>query len=109
MLEFLIQNAWAQDAPQQGGGGLFLIMMVIFFAILYFMMIRPQMKQAREHKQMVEALAKGDEVVTNGGLLGKITKIGDNFIHVEIAPGVEVGVQRHSVSAVLPKGTIKTI
>ena len=109
MLEFLIQNAWAQDAPQQGGGGSLLIMMVIFFVIMYFMIIRPQMKQAREHKQMVDALAKGDEVVTNGGLVGKITKIGDSFILLEIASSVEVKIQKHSVSATLPKGTIKTL
>ena len=67
------------------------------------------MKQAREHKQMVDALAKGDEVVTNGGLLGKITKIGDSFIMLEIAPEIEVKVQKNSVSAAMPKGTIKTL
>ena len=109
MLEFFIQNAWAQDAPQPGGGSSLLIMMVIFFVIMYFMIIRPQMKQAKEHKQMVDALAKGDEVVTTGGLAGKITKIGDSFIQIEIAPEVEVKIQKHAVSATLPKGTIKTL
>ena len=109
MLEFFIQNAWAQEGPQQGGGSSLLIMMVIFFLIMYFMIIRPQMKQAKEHKQMVDALTKGDEVVTNGGLIGKITKIGDNFIQIEVASGVEVSIQKHAVSATLPKGTIKTI
>ncbi len=109
MFDFFIQNAWAQDAPPQGGGGSLLLMMVIFFAIMYFMMIRPQMKQAKEHKQMVEALAKGDEVVTNGGLAGKITKIGDSFIQVEVAKDVEISIQKHAISAVLPKGTLKSI
>lgn len=109
MLEFFIQNAWAQEGPQQGGGTSLLIMMVIFFVIMYFMIIRPQMKQAKEHKQMVDALTKGDEVVTTGGLVGKITRIGDSFLHIEVAPDVEVKVQKHAVSATLPKGTIKTI
>ena len=109
MLDLFIQNAWAQDAPQQGGSGSLLVMMVIFFVIMYFMIIRPQMKQAREHKQMVDTLGKGDEVVTNGGLVGKITKIGDSFIQVEIAQNIEVKIQKHSVSALLPKGTIKTL
>ena len=86
-----------------------LLPLVLIFAVFYFFLIRPQMKQAREHKQMVEALAKGDEVVTGGGLLGKITRIGDNFIIVEIAPNIEVKVQKHSVTAILPKGTLKTL
>lgn len=108
MLEFFIQNAWAQDAAQQAGGSSFLIMIVIFFVIMYFMIIRPQMKQAKEHKQMVDSLTKGDEIVTNGGLAGKITKIGDSFIQIEVAPEVEVKVQKHAVSATLPKGTLKS-
>ena len=86
-----------------------LLPLILIFVVFYFFLIRPQMKQAREHKQMVEALAKGDEVVTSGGMLGKITKLGDTFINVEIAPNVEVKVQKHSVSAVMPKGTIKTL
>lgn len=109
MSDFFIQNAWAQDAAPQGGGGSLLLMMVIFFAIMYFMMIRPQMKQAKEHKQMVEALSKGDEVVTNGGIAGKITKVGDSFIQIEIAKEVEISVQKHAISALLPKGTLKAI
>ena len=82
----------------------FLLVMV---AVMYFMMIRPQMKKAKEHRTMIEALAKGDEVVTGGGLLGKVTKINDNIIGVEIASGVEVQVQRDAVVQVLPKGSIK--
>ena len=84
-----------------------LLPLILIFVVFYFFLIRPQMKQAKEHKQMVEALAKGDEIVTSGGLLGKITRVGDTFISVEIAPDIEVRVQKHSVSAVLPKGTIK--
>jgi len=109
MLEFFIQNAWAQEAPPAGGGFMSLLPLILIFVVFYFFLIRPQMKQAREHKQMVEALAKGDEVVTSGGILGKITKTGDSFIHVEIAPNIEVKVQKHSVTAILPKGTIKTL
>jgi preprotein translocase subunit YajC len=109
MLDFFIQNAWAQEAPPAGSGFMSLLPLILIFVVFYFFLIRPQMKQAREHKQMVEALAKGDEVVTSGGMLGKITKLGDTFIHVEIAPNVEVRIQKHSVSAVMPKGTIKTL
>ena len=81
--------------------------LVLMFVVLYFVMIRPQMKKQKEHKAMVEALAKGDEVVTAGGMLGKVSKIGDGFIGVEIASGVEVQMQRQAVVQVLPKGTIK--
>jgi preprotein translocase subunit YajC len=81
--------------------------LVLMFVVLYFVMIRPQMKKQKEHRAMVEALAKGDEVVTAGGLLGKVSKIGDSFIGVEIANGVEVQLQRSSVVQVLPKGSIK--
>ena len=108
MLEFLISNAWAQGAPQAGGNSIMgLLPLILIFVVFYFFLIRPQMKQAKEHKQMVEALGKGDEIVTSGGLLGKITRVGDTFISVEIAPEIEVRIQKHSVSAVLPKGTIK--
>jgi preprotein translocase subunit YajC len=77
------------------------------FVVLYFVMIRPQMKRQKEHKTMIEALAKGDEVVTSGGVLGKVSKLGDNFLHVEVANGVELQVQRSAVVQVLPKGTLK--
>jgi preprotein translocase subunit YajC len=109
MLEFFIQNAWAQEAPPTGSGFMSLLPLILIFVVFYFFLIRPQMKQAKEHKQMVEALAKGDEVVTSGGMLGKITRIGDSFIHVEIAPNIEVKIQKHSVTAILPKGTLKTL
>jgi len=81
--------------------------LVLMFVVLYFVMIRPQMKKHKEHRIMVEALAKGDEVVTTGGVLGKVSKLGDNYLGVEIANGVEVQVQRGAVIQVLPKGTIK--
>lgn len=81
--------------------------LVLMFVVLYFVMIRPQMKKQKEHRAMVDALAKGDEVVTAGGLLGRVSKMGDNFIGIEIANGVEIQVQRSAVTQVLPKGTIK--
>ena len=109
LTDFFISNAWAEGNAPASGGLMGLLPLVLIFAVFYFFLIRPQMKQAREHKQMVEALAKGDEVVTGGGLLGKITRIGDNFIIVEIAPNIEVKVQKHSVTAILPKGTLKTL
>ena len=108
MTDFFINDAWAQGASQ-GGGGSFLFMMVLFFVIFYFFLIRPQMKQTKEHKQLVGGLTKGDEVVTNGGVLGKINQVGDNFIVLEVARETEIKVQKQSVSAVLPKGTLKTL
>jgi preprotein translocase subunit YajC len=75
--------------------------------LLYFLMIRPQAKKAKEHKNMVAALQKGDEVVTGGGVLGKVAKVGDQYLSIEVAPNVEIQVQRFSVQLVLPKGTIK--
>ena len=81
--------------------------LVLMFVVLYFVMIRPQMKKQKEHRTMIEALAKGDEVVTAGGMLGKVTKLGDGFLGVEIASGVEVQLQRSAVVQVLPKGTVK--
>ena len=81
--------------------------LVLMFVVLYFVMIRPQMKKAKEHKVMVEALAKGDEVIMGGGMLGKIAKLGETYLSVEVANGVEVQIQRAAVIQVLPKGTIK--
>ena len=79
------------------------------FVLLYFMLIRPQMKRAKEHKAMTDALQKGDEVVTAGGVLGKITKVGEAYLTLEVAPGIEVRVQKGAVQTLLPKGTIKSI
>ena len=108
MIDFFINDAWAQGASQQGGST-FLFMMVLFFVIFYFFLIRPQMKQSKEHKALISGLTKGDEVVTNGGVLGKINQVGDNFIVLEIARETEIKVQKQAVSAVLPKGTMKTL
>jgi preprotein translocase subunit YajC len=82
-------------------------MMLVMMAVLYFVMIRPQMKKQKEHTAMISALAKGDEVITGGGLLGKVSKMGDSFIGLEVSSGVEIQVQRSAVIQVLPKGTIK--
>jgi len=81
--------------------------LVLMFVVLYFVMIRPQMKRQKEHKAMIEALAKGDDVVTSGGLLGKVAKLDENFVNLEVASGVEIKVQRSAVVQVLPKGSVK--
>ena len=81
--------------------------LVLMFVVLYFVMIRPQMKKQKEHRAMIEAVTKGDEVVTSGGLLGKVSKLGDNYLGLEVSNGVEVQIQRSAVVQVLPKGTIK--
>ncbi|MEO7938876.1 MAG: preprotein translocase subunit YajC [Burkholderiaceae bacterium] len=106
-----ISSAFAQTTPAAGGDMqsslMSMLPLVLMFVVLYFVMIRPQMKKQKEHRSMVEALAKGDEVVTSGGVLGKVSKLGDSFLSVEIANGVEIQVQRGAVTQVLPKGTIK--
>jgi preprotein translocase subunit YajC len=108
-----ISSAFAQTAPAAAGGGDMLsslgsmLPLVLMFVVLYFVMIRPQMKRQKEARAMIDALAKGDEVATSGGMLGKITQIGDQYLTVEIAKGVEVQVQRSAVVQVLPKGVIK--
>jgi preprotein translocase subunit YajC len=106
-MSWLIPDAYAQGGPGFGGGFVELLPIVIIFVIFYFLLIRPQQKRAKEHKAMVEAINKGDEVVTNGGLLGKITKVGDNFVTLDVAEGTSVKVQRGSVAALMPKGTAK--
>lgn len=104
-----ISSAYAQAAAggDTSSGLMGLLPMVLMFVVLYFVMVRPQMKRQKEHKAMVEALAKGDEVVTAGGLLGKVSKLGDVYISVELASGLEVQLQRSAVVQVLPKGTMK--
>lgn len=103
-----ISPAYAQAAGGDTTSSLIsLLPLVLMFVVLYFVMIRPQMKRQKEHKAMIEALAKGDEVVTAGGFLGKVSKLGDVYIGVELADGVDVQVQRSAVVQVLPKGTIK--
>ena len=103
-----IFSAYAQDAAQPGGLMSFLPLIIIF-VIFYFLLIRPQMKRAKEHKKLVSELGNGDEVVTNGGLLGRITKVGESFVTVELADNVQIQVQRHAISSIMPKGTIKSV
>ena len=109
LTDLLIANAWAADpGPAAAGGGLLgFLPLIILFVIFYFLLIRPQTKRAKEHKAMVEALAKGDEVIIGGGIAGKVSELGDSFLTVEVANGVALKVQRHAVQAVLPKGTLK--
>jgi len=108
-----ISSAFAQTAPAAAAGGdkqstlMSMLPLLLMFAVLYFVMIRPQMKKQKEHRAMIDALAKGDEVVTAGGMLGKVSKIGDAYIGVELTAGVEVQLQRSAVIQVLPKGTLK--
>ena len=107
-----ISQAFAQTAPAAAAGSTestlySLLPLVLMFVVLYFIMIRPQMKKQKEHRAMVEALAKGDEVVTAGGLLGRVNSLNENFVGVEIAAGVEVQLQRQAIVQVLPKGTMK--
>jgi preprotein translocase subunit YajC len=105
----LISPAFAQAGGSPAGGGMdFVIMMVLLFAVMYFLMIRPQMKRTKEHKQLMEALQKGDEVVAAGGVVGKISKVGEAYVTLEIAPGTEILVQKGAVQLPLPKGTIKS-
>jgi preprotein translocase subunit YajC len=105
-----ISNAYAQAAPAAAStesGLLGMLPLVLMFVVLYFVMIRPQMKRQKEHKAMIEAIAKGDEVVTAGGVVGKVARLGDSFVHLEVANGVELQLQRSAISQVLPKGTLK--
>lgn len=106
----LINEAWAQSAPSAMGADIWsMLPIILMFVVLYFLMIRPQMKRAKEHKTMIEALQKGDEVVAAGGVLGRISKINENYITLQIASNVEIQVQRPAVQLLLPKGTIKSI
>ncbi len=107
-MDYLIQNAWAQaGAGAQEPGLASFLPLIILFVVFYFLLIRPQMKRQKEHTRMVNELAKGDEAVTNGGLLGRIIEVGDTFVRFEIAKGTEVKVQKHAIAQVMPKGTFK--
>ncbi|RZA35274.1 MAG: preprotein translocase subunit YajC [Lysobacteraceae bacterium] len=110
LLDFVIPTAHAQaaDAAPAGGGFGMLLFPIILIAVMYFLMIRPQMKRAKEHKGMLDKLSKGDEVITSGGIAGTITDIGDNFVTVEVADNVRLRVQKAAVGNVLPKGTLKS-
>ncbi len=109
-----ISSAFAQTAPAAaaGGGGIMssltgMLPLVLMFVVLYFVMIRPQMRKQKEHRAMLDAIAKGDEVATAGGIIGRVTRLGEGTLSLEIAPNVEVQVQRTAVAQVLPKGTVK--
>jgi len=108
-MSFFISDAMAQSAGGTSGGFdiAAILPLIIMFGIFYFLLIRPQQKKAKEHKNLVAALKKGDEVITSGGLLAKVTDVGDNFLTCQVAENVEIKIQAHAVSTVLPKGTIK--
>ena len=108
----MISVAHAQTATAAAdptGGLMGMLPMILMFVVLWFLMIRPQMKKAKEHKALLEALNKGDEVITGGGIAGRISKVGDSYVHVEIAEGTEIVVQKPSITLVLPKGTLKSL
>lgn len=110
-IDFLIPVAHAQAAaPAAAPGGMMssLLFPIILIAIMYFLMIRPQMKRQKEHRAMLDKLSKGDEVITSGGIAGTVVGLGENFITVEVASGVQVRVQKGAISSVLPKGTLKS-
>lgn len=109
LIDFVLSPAYAQAAPAAPNPLFQFAPLVILIVIFYFMLIRPQMKRNKEHRQMLGALAKGDEIVTTGGLAGRINGIGEVYLTVEIAPGVEIKVQKSAISSVLPKGTLKTL
>ena len=105
----LIADAWAQSAPGAAGGQFqYALLMAAFIALFYFMLIRPQQRRAKEHQALISKLATGDEVVTSGGLLGRITEVGDTFVTLEVADGVKVKVQKVQVTQLMPKGTLKS-
>ena len=110
----LISSAFAQTAPAAAAGGgdiqsslMSMLPFILMFAVLYFVMIRPQMRKQKEHRAMIDALAKGDEVVAGGGIMGRVARITEQYVYVEIAAGVEVQMQRAAVAQVLPKGSLK--
>ena len=107
----LISNAYAQTAAAAGPmeSAMQFLPIILMFVVLYFLMIRPQQKKAKEHKSLLEALSKGDEVVTASGMAGRVTKVGDDFVTIEIAANVEVQMQKPAISVVLPKGTLKNL
>jgi len=111
LLDFFVSSAYAQSAigGQQGGGISFAIMFAVFFLFIYFFMWRPQNKRAKEQQNLLDSLTKGDEVVTSGGFLGRISKISGQYVTLSVANNVDVVMQKTSVVSVLPKGTLKTI
>jgi preprotein translocase subunit YajC len=114
LLDLLISPAYAQATGQPAPGGLFggglsgLMLPILLVGVMYFLMIRPQMKRAKEHRAMLEKLGNGDEVITNGGIAGVVRELGDSFVTVEIADNVRVRLQKGAIATVLPKGTLKS-
>lgn len=109
-----ISNAYAQAAPAAANAGLMgnlstFLPLILMFVVMYFLMIRPQQKRAKEQKQMMDALTKGDEVVTAGGILGRVSKVNDTYVTIEVATNTEIVVQKHSITTLLPKGTLKSL
>ena len=107
-----ISNAYAQtptDALGMGGNLSTFLPLILMFVVMYFLMIRPQQKRAKEQKMMMDALGKGDEVITAGGILGKVSKVNDSYVTIEVAANTEVVVQKHSITTLLPKGTLKSL
>lgn len=105
---FFIQNAWAQGEAAQPDPLMSFLPLILIVVVFYFLLIRPQTKRQKEHRRMIEALGNGDEVVTGGGLLGKITEVGDQYVTVEFADNVTIKVQKNTIAGVLPKGTIRS-
>ncbi len=105
-MDFLIASAMAQDAAQQPSAMPSLIMFGLLIIVFWFLLIRPQMKRNKEHRELVSSLSTGDEVITAGGILGRITEVGDSFVKVELADKLTIQVQKHSIAQVVPKGTI---
>ena len=108
-MDFFVSNAWAQAAPSPTGGMLGTILpLLLIFVVFYFLLIRPQTKRAKEHREMIGKLAPGDEVVTTGGVLGRITEVGDHFVTLQVAGAVAIQVQKFQVAQLMPKGTLKS-
>ena len=109
LLDFFISPAAAQAAAAPAAGGFGpLIMIAVMFVVMWFLMIRPQMKRQKEHRELISKLSKGDEIITSGGIAGRVDDLGDNFITVEIADNTKIKLQRNAITAVLPKGTLKS-
>lgn len=107
LTRLIISDAWAQTGGTASDPLLGFLPLIVIFVLFYFLLIRPQTKKQKEHRAMVEALGTGDEVVTGGGVLGKVTEVGEQFVTVEIANNVAIKVQKHTISTVLPKGSVK--
>ncbi|MXZ81221.1 MAG: preprotein translocase subunit YajC [Gammaproteobacteria bacterium] len=107
MTEFFVSSAWAQDGGGGGGGLIGILPMILIFVVFYFLLIRPQQKRAKQHREMVAALDVGDEIVTNGGALGIVRQVEDNFVTVQVSSQVELQIQRNAIAQMMPKGTAK--